>query len=472
MPQAATATLVNLKMVGSNIYGRYPKISNEQTFNMFISDNWLVPFAGYNKEREIAEGVGRALFSSSRYGRMIAVIGNEVRVINDNLDSVLIGTLETSSGDVFIDENDAKQIAICDKKNIHIFDYTTDTFSKAVLDFTPAYIAFQDGYFIAPETGEPKWRLSALNNGLSWPAAPANIGAFQTKPDDVVACVRLPGRGNNLFVMGRTVTELWVNVGYRLFPYQKTTAFNIDYGCLNSATIATGDTFVIWLGGNEESGATIMYSTGSDIKQISNDGINFRLGQLAHPEQSYGDLIKHDGHLFYILTFYSSEDNLSLVYDFNTGHFFTLTDHKMDHHIAKKIAFFNNFYYFVSDEDGYLYKLDSDITTYNGEEIPRIRITNTIRSSDAQPFIANSLTFVTEQGITPEDEPQAIDVALSRDGATVFGSYVRTYMNPLGHRQNKYEVRRLGRANELTCQFRFWGKERFIAQDGIVRIYQ
>ncbi|NHJ41455.1 MAG: hypothetical protein FK731_15600 [Asgard group archaeon] len=470
MPEAALSKNVTLKMVGSNIYGRYPKISSEQTFNMFVSDGWLVPFAGYKNEERISSKPGRALFSSSNYDRMIAVFGNEIRVIDKELDSVLVGFIETSDGDVFIDENDNKQIAICDKKDIHIFDYATDTFSKASIDFVPNYIAFQDGYFIAPEANQPKWRLSALNDGLSWPAAPNNIGGFQTKPDYVVACVRLPGRGNNLFVFGKTVIELWVNVGYRLFPYQKTTSFNIDYGCLNPATIATGDTFVIWLGSNEESGATIMYSTGSDIRQISNDGINFRLGQLSYPEESYGELIKHDGHLFYILTFYNEVDNLSLVYDFNTGMFFSLTDNNMNHHIAKKIAFFNNFYYFVSNNDGNIYKLDSDITTYNNEEIPRIRITNTIRSSDGQPFIAKSLSFVTEQGKT--DDPQAIDLSISRDGGSTFGNYVRTYLNPLGYRKNRYEIHRLGMANEITCQFRFWGKDRFLAQDGIMSIYQ
>jgi hypothetical protein len=461
---------VTLQMVGSNLYGRYSKISNEQTFNMFISDGWLVPFAGYKKETEIADvGIGRALFSSTRYQNMISVVGNEVRVIDNTLDTILVGKIDSFSGDVFIAENNANEIAICDKKDIYIFNYKTDAFSKATLDFVPDHIAFQDGYFIAAVANEPRWRLSALNNGLSWPAAANNVGGFQTKADDVVACIPLPGKGQHLFVFGKKVTSLWNNVGYRLFPYKRTSAFNIDYGCLNSATIATGDTFVIWLGANEESGATIMYSSGSDVKQISSDGINFRLGQLTHPEESYGDLVKHDGHLFYILTFSNPADNLTLMYDFNTGAFFSLTDNKMDNHIAKKIAFYNNFYYFVSANDGGLYKLDSDITTYNENEIPRIRITDTIRSSDGQPFIAKSLSFVTEQGIT--DEPQRIDLSLSRDGGASFGSYVGTNLNSLGHRQNKYEMHRLGRANELTCQFRFWGKDRFLAQNGVMRIY-
>jgi len=295
-------------------------------------------------------------------------------------------------------ENNAGQVAICDRKNLYIYNTTTGILQKVVppFPFTPIYIEFQDTYFIAVQEGSNKWYLSAPNDGLTWNAA--NFGPLQTKPDLVVATKRFPGRGGQLFVMGETVTEPWVDVGYQLFPYQRTSSYNIDYGCLSSATIAAGDTFIVWLGVNEKSGPVIMYSSGGDVEQISNDGINFKLAQLKHPENSYAFLFKQDGHLFYQITFAYEEDNLTLAFDFNTKKFFTLCDKNMNSHIAKRISYFNNNYYFVSFIDGNLYEMNSIYTDYDGEEIPRIRIPATLRTPDGSPFVGNNLSFIMEQG--------------------------------------------------------------------------
>ncbi len=51
-----------LKMVGGTHYGRYNKISSEQSFNLLISDGWSVPFAGYKNKLTIEHnGEGRAI---------------------------------------------------------------------------------------------------------------------------------------------------------------------------------------------------------------------------------------------------------------------------------------------------------------------------------------------------------------------------------------------------------------------------
>ena len=319
LPPIPIVQRLPLNIVGSNKFGRYPKISSEKTYNMFISDEWMVPTPGHIKILDIDPLLeGRGIFTSIRGGFMLAVIGSTVFAIDNEIEKIgrtipvgditeniarRVGGLDTFTGDVFIDENDAEQIAICDKKDIYIYDYKNNVFNKAPLDFRPGYVAFQDGYFIAPDLERPQWRLSEINNGLVWPAGASNVGSLQTKPDNARACVRVPGKGNQLFVMGEAVTEAWNDVGYKLFPYYRTNSFNIDYGCVNQSTIATSDQFVIWLARNEKSAPVIMVSAGGAPRQISTDGINFALSQLEDPEDSYGFLFKSDGHLFYQVRF-------------------------------------------------------------------------------------------------------------------------------------------------------------------------
>ena len=389
-----------LDIVGSTKFGRYPKISIEETYNMIVSDGFLVPYAGHKKVAEIIEdGQGRAIYSSTRFKHMIIVIDNIVYSVSNNISVTPVGTIATFIGDVFIDENNVNQIAICDLQNIYIYNWVTSVFTTATIDFIPGYISFQNGRFIAASTGTNQWRLSKDGDGLTWPNDSQHVGLLQTKPDTVVGAQRFPGRGNLLFVFGNTVIEPWQDIGATLFPYLRNNNLNIDYGCLNPATIAFNETLIVWLAANEKSGPAIMYTTGGDATKISTDGIDFRLAQLKNPSNSYGFLFRQDGHILYQITF--PDDNVTYVYDFNSKLFFTLSDEFLNSHIAKRVAFFNDSYYFVSFNDGNLYELNTKYTNYDGVEIPRIRICRPMRLTDASRFSVNNLTFTIEQGNGP-----------------------------------------------------------------------
>lgn len=498
---------------------------------MIISDGWLVPYAGYKVAAPISSSFkGRAIYTSERWGNMLAVVGDAVyglQVSGDSgdLSAFFIGQIETFNGDIFIDENIVGEIAICDGQQLYIYNWANPTNPALVIAplpidpqtgnrVVPGYVTYQDGYFIVTNEESAGWFLSALNNGLSWnwgtsgTPVTANI---QTKATNAVAALRAPGLGNLLMVFGRNVTEMWYDVGNPLFPYQRSTSISVDYGCLNPATISTLDNNIAWLGVNDRSGPVIMVSQGGNVTRLSNDGIDYQLANLSNPQDSYGFFFKQDGHLFYQLTF--PEDNFSLTYDFNTQTFFSPTDENMNYHVAERVAFYNNSYYFVSINDGNVYRMGSDLTTYDYTvpggasreyEIPMVRVCPPIRLPDSSRFVVPNITFTVDQGNDPyynishlfliaeedgtvigqEDEwgiseervlepyTPHIDLSISKDGANTFGSYVTKTLNPLGVRKNRVVYWQLGAANDLTCQFRFWTKSRMVVTDGIVSLYQ
>jgi len=502
---------IPLEIVGGTKFGRYPKISQEQTWNLIISDQWMVPFAGYEQRRSIDDdGQGRSIFGDNKTGKMFVVVNDSVYYFDTALSRVFIGTLETTTGDVFISANNVGQVAISDKKDIWIYNdaVTPPTFTKALtsglpLDFRPGFITYQNGRFLVADLNSNDWRLSEIGNGANFPNDAQHVGKIETKNTNAQAVVRVPGKGNEVLVFGSIVAEPWFDVGAQLFPYQRSTNSNIDYGCINPATIAESDSFVVWLGFNEKSGATIMMTDGAETKQISNDGINFRLANLTDPSNSFGFIFRQDGHVLYVLTF--PDDDVSYLYDFNTGMFFTVSDPYMGRHIAKRVTFFNGKYYFVSFIDGNLYELSSDILTADGQEIPRIRICPPIRLPDQSRFVIAALGFTVEQGHIPfdyrntefiwatedyseivtedyvfgwgsgedfRDFVPVIDLTLSKDGGVSFGSAYRKEFHPIGQEQNKLIWRQLGSGNDVTPQLRFWAKARFVATNGLVEIYQ
>jgi hypothetical protein len=436
-----------LNIVGSSIFGRYPKISIEKTYNMFMSDKFMVPYAGYNigiSSSQFLNSIeGRAIFTSTKFDKLVVVEGNSVFLVDivysQSEDRVIffqvfrIGQLQTETGVVYIAENNKPQIGISDGTAFYLYDPTLSPQFRAVpLNFTPGYLTFHDTYFILAASNDTfysppannTWRLSGQNDGLTWNSDSASIGLLQTKPDNVQAVVRFPSKGNMIFVMGSIVTEAWFDTGAQLFPYQRNNQFNIDYGCLQPATVAYMDEFVVWLAQNEKSGPIIVYSDGGMPKKITTDGIDYLFSTLQNPEDSQAFLYRQDGHLFYHINFYA--DNLSLCYDFNTEKFYHASDQNLNYFIASEVAFFKNQYYFVTRNNGNLFVFDTSITTYEDvdtlgnasiHEIPRIRTCANVRTPDQDYQIINDIGFTIESGETDYQQQDLGEIILiTQDG--------------------------------------------------------
>lgn len=525
---------IPLDIVGSNTFGRYAKTSIAQTFNMIISDNNLVPFAGYKVKAQLdaslVGGKGRGLYVSSSGNFMIAVVNGSVFRVEDDLTFANIGTLATASGTVWIVENDNKEIVISDNVNLYIYSYTDlgGVFSTSnstvgfTIDFIPGYLAFQNARIIciatSPSSGKTTWRLSDFNNGFSWPNDAAHVGAFQSKISPIQAGLKMPGNGNVLILFATTGAEQWTDAGLPKFPYQRSSNFDIDYGTENAATIASNENYIVWLSTNEKSGPRLMVCTGGQIKAITTDGIDFKLSDLNYPQNSFAFLFRQDGHLIYQLTF--PQDNYSLIYDFNTEKFFTVTDENQNYHIARNVVFFNNTNYFVSVNDNNLYEFSTNYTSfqYSGstKEIPRIRICSPIRLKNERNYVINRINVTVEQGQKNDIEykeynqyaPQyiftedgnylvtensdyliteqeflvrttineyanmCVDLSISIDGGQNFSNDYRVPFNHTGIRRNMLTFLKLGQMNDCSPQFKFWGFERFIVIDGEVEIQQ
>lgn len=507
---------IPVDIVGGNKYGRYPKINHSQTYNMMITDGWLVDYAGFQFITQITTNPatsGRGAHVSTVFNKMYVVAGNIVVSYDHNLAPSFIGSLATTTGEVYIAENNAGQVAFSDGVNIYIYNQNTLVFSIASIDFIPGFLSFQNTYFIAASIDTALWRLSNPNDGTTWPPGSSTqfVGQLQTKPDTVQGVVPMPGRGNMAFVFGSTVAEQWTFTGGALFPYSRNSSFNIDYGCINPSSIAYQGNYIVWIGISEEAGPVIMYTDGGSLKEVSTDGIDYLLSTLTAPEDCSGFLVKLDGHLFYQVTF--KTDNLTLALDLNNETFFTITDENMNYHPARKIVYFNNTYYFVSFNDPNLYEFGTQFTSYNYQndtaEIPRIRITSPIRLPNQRFLINKSLSFTIEQGqpnfivspipefmVTEEVQDFMITqdgkfmvtegtgsadvtpitnmtvlLAISRDGGETFGNNTPISMNATGKRISRFIFQRLGRLNDCTYRLQFIGQSRYVVGPGVAEFY-
>jgi hypothetical protein len=531
MVMTPSGTQVPVRIVGSSIFGRHPIISDERTWNMFISDEWLINFAGYAQAVEIlGQGIeGRGLFHSTRGNFLLTVLGSNIYRVDANLGFTFLFSIATTTGEVFMDENLSSQIAIVDgSTTAYIYNYTTESVGSVVWDygasgtvFTPNYVTYQNTYFIFGNgdhtTSGSQWFVYKSGFNPTTLADPLKLTwvqtlTLQTKPDFALACIRIPSHGNNLLVLGSTVAEIWTNVaGIQI--YQRQSSINIDYGVASVSTIAASDDMIAWLGINEKSSPAIMVMTGGKAERLSTDGIDFLLSQVKRPDMSTAMFYRQDGHVFYILTFFDELDNFSIMYDFTTGKFFDITDWDFNYHPARQMAYFNNEIYFVSLNQGSLMRISTELTTIstdvqNDYEIPRVRKCDTYRLPGSDRFIVNQFSFTVENGVEPDVDFQyecdgyilgevssqimyseddlpllveggscqiyrpRIDVTCSKNGGETYGNAVPYYMHATGLYKNQPRFNKLGEANQFTIQMRFWGFGSVAIANGMLEVYQ
>lgn len=517
------AEAIPVNVVGGSTFGRYPKISSEKTYNMFISDEWLVNYSGYQKVAELLPaGKGRGLFHSVRGNFLLSVQSSSIYKYQSNLAPQFIGNIDTVSGEVSIDENLTNQICIVDSESAWIYNYDNLTLTKQTLMFLgnpiiPNYVCYHNSFFLIASS-----ELSS--NSQNWYAFERDTDttitlntqfAIQTKPDTAIAVKRLPGRGNNVLVLGSTVGEIWTQVG-GAENYRRVQSFNIDNGVISVSTIAANEQFVCWLAQSENNAPSIIYTDGASVNRISTDGIDALLQTIQFPSQSTAFFMRQDGHLFYQITFFNPADNLSLFYDFNTQLFFHTSDEDLNFHPAQQAVYFNGNTYFISLNDASLYQMGTEFVTYNydlnpnaiGKEIPRIRICKSIRRQDSSIFRVGMFTFWIEQGVNQFDIPNQmvcygdlitevgndiiseqgdqliiesggcfidynrprVDMSFSKNGNQSFSNIVGRYINENGHYRNQIRWHRMGQANEFTIQLRFWGLQRFVVQNGVAEV--
>ncbi len=490
---------IPLKLVGGCHYGKYNRMSTEQTINLMISDNGLVPYAGYRRIHTISDEIeGRKCFVTTASNDFIFVSGSQLYYMNESISApaaVVNGLLNTSIGAVFMAEDNLGNVVITDYNNVYVYDAYNQTmkasplFSPAEIAghysfglFSPGMIMFQNGRFVVCAAGTNKYVMTEVGSdpaaaGLaSWPAGVNEayfVGQISTKPDFIQGILPFPGKGNLMIAIGYNVTEFYTDVG-TLFPYQRSSSFNLDYGAVNAECIAYQENFVCWIGFNKNSNPVLLYSDGGDIKRISNDGLDYQMAQLKNPKDCFGFLLRLDGHLIYQFVF--REDNKSFFYDFNTQEFFISTDEGRNYYPIRNAAYYQNNYYALSINDGNVYEMGTQYYTYDygdgrEKEIPRIRILPAIALPSQDWFTINWVSFPMDTGLpNPGGNSLAVDYSVSRDGGRSFGVFGRQNLPLEGHYQYKFIEYNLGIANDATLQFRFLGNQRVIIFDGVAEV--
>lgn len=295
---------------------------------------------------------GRMLFLVSDYGipRKIVTLPNESDIqgeasITDNGTQVLIITRDHGY--------------IIDTKNNYLITDITSQLPQGGSNSC----AFLDGYFIVNRRNTQQFFISQLYDGLTWNAL--DFASAETSPDNLKAVVANNGY---LYLLGELTTEIWVNNGGALFPFDKIQGATITYGLISIDSLAVINTSIVALVRDRYGMLAIGTIEGGRFTELSTPDISYIINKYATVDSADGFVYALNGRYFYQITF---NNNATWLYDFTSGAWSRIESWKLAFSKYRYGVAFNRKFIVSNYSNGRLAYFDADTYTEEGAQLVR-----------------------------------------------------------------------------------------------------
>lgn len=298
-----------------------------------------------------------------------AVIGNRVYRVTTTGAKMLLGTISTSTGNVFMADN-GTQILIVDgsSANYYIESNTLSRITDA--DFPVATATtFQDGYIIVTEKNTGRFYISGLYNLTAWSALD-----FSTAEGDPDYALRAMSANRELWIFGEETVEAFWNSGNQDFPFERIQGGMIEMGIGAAASAVKINGVFYWLSDKQR----VVRNVGYQVQVISTPTIDYQIATYGDVSDAQGYSCVIEGHIWYVLIFPAA--GKTLVFDLTTEYWFEWESYynkddtiPFSRHRSNCCMRLGNKEIVGDYENGTLYELDMDTYTDNGEIIRRIR---------------------------------------------------------------------------------------------------
>lgn len=322
----------------------------------------------------------RGLFRYSSTS-LYAVSGATAYSITTAGEATSVGTLNSSTGKVWIDRN-ATQIMFCDGVTGYTYTPSSGTFAEiADADFPGcSSLTVQDGYGIVTKPSSQEVWISGINNFTTWDAL--DYEEAIASPDNLVCAL---SDRRELWLFGEETTEVFQNTGAADFPFERIQGVILSKGIGAAGSAAINDNAAFWLT-NE---GTVVRAVGYTPQIISTRQLEDTISKFSTISDALGWSVVYKGHAFYFLAFPTADQ--TWVYDAATNMWFRHSSFPDDsRHRSNCYAFFARKHLMGDYDNGIIYEYDPLTFTDNGQPIRSIMVSMPIADPEAKKIVRHN----------------------------------------------------------------------------------
>lgn len=405
----------------------------------------LYPTPGKVAEAQLQDAEVRGLHTLPGGATILAVGGNMVYLVDSTFGITEVGTINTTTGIVFITDNGADAY-IVDGISRYSYNIASGTLTQRTDGaFTGGGTCDEvDNFMFYSRPDTRQWGCTDVSSAAS---GALNLGALLGASCNLVAAV---ADHRQVLLLGETYSERWVNVGTYPFPFAVIPGSSIQHGVAAKNSIAYLGEAVAFLALDTRGKATVIM-WGASLTgpvRVSTFAVENAIQGYAVTGDAIGYTYAQSGHEFYVLTFPTAD--VTWCYDLSTQlwHKRGWRDtYGVIHRDRGNCCALLGDGVVVGDwENGKLYSLSISTYTDDGDAVKRVRrcrhLTSDLKRqffSDLQIQFQPGVGLVSGQG----SNPQCI-LRWSDDGGFTWGNDHILNIGKIGKYRHRAIKRRLG----------------------------
>jgi len=309
------------------------------------------------------------------------------------------------------------------------------------------HVSYIDTYFLFNKPGTPQF-YSSDSNSLTFDSL-----WFANKVAYSDHLVTLAVAHREIWLLGQTTSEVWIDAGAAQFPFQAMQGVFIDYGCAAKYSVAKTDNALFWLARDKTGQGIVLRGASYEATRISTHAIENAISKYPSISDAIGFCYQQGGHVFYVLTFPRADQ--TWVYDISTGqwHEWCWIDSNgiERRHRANCHAFCYGTNVVGDWESGNIYALDSNAFTDNGAPIKRVRgfphMVEDGKRVMYRQFIADM-----QVGTALPTNDATVSLRWSDDRGASWGTPVQGSLGATGEYLTSIQFQRLGMARDRVFE--------------------
>ena len=302
-----------------------------------------------------------------------------------------------------------------------------------------------DNYFVY---NRPDTQQFGCSNVLSPISGSTNFSSKDGAPDDLVTLIV---DHREIYLLGETSSEVWVDQGTSPFPFTRIPGTSTQHGIAAPFSVSRLGNSFAYLSRNNRGTAQIVQMNGYVPQRISTHAVeNSLTGQTITNAIAW--TYQLEGHEVYVISFPSIQ--LTWCFDIATGmwHKWLYTNNLGQYERCRGncAAVFQGYNLVGDYSNGKIYHLNRSVYTDDGQNVKRLRRAPHL-TTDLQRQYFEELQLQFQPGVGLDvgqgDDPQAM-LRWSNDGGSTWSNEHWTTIGKIGKYTNRAIWRRLGTARD------------------------
>lgn len=302
-----------------------------------------------------------------------------------------------------------------------------------------------DNYFVY---NRPDTQQFGCSNALSPISGSTNFSSKDGAPDDLVTLIV---DHREIYLLGETSSEVWVDQGTSPFPFTRIPGTSTQHGIVAPFSVARLGNSFAYLSKNNRGTAQIVQMNGYVPQRISTHAVENSLNGKTITD-AVAWTYQLEGHEVYVISFPTLQ--LTWCYDIATQmwHKWLYTNNLGQYERCRGncAAVFQGYVLVGDYSNGKIYHLDRNVYTDDGQNVKRLRrAVHLTTDLQRQYFEELQLQFQPGVGLSTGqgDDPQAM-LRWSSDGGSTWSNEHWTTIGKIGKYTNRAIWRRLGTARD------------------------